>query len=369
MAQPNQPDLIDRSDQNSVASRDDETENHVQRTVRAGERGAHSMKFMVSAFAVSFALASIPQALAQSCTDVLSAAYNTTFTKGSSQAYAAAKSAICSRQQGSNSDNSSIGIDIPAYGNLNAGRNISGQELSAWCRSDENVSFLDQKFELAIANVHDNVINAWNNCMTQPGAHASLGYTDDPSKVLLITKYIPNSTTEPTTTPVDKVLRDNLTCEGLQDTDWSLGNQKSFPCRRDPYKTSSVSINLSVVNSPYPLTMPAIPRPLVPTYNLTGNQNLGDGIVQIQQDKTRITWSYNNPTFAHSFEGAYFNDTQATGLQRRITRANNCIVIMRIQITAFGTRNFCHDGSIDGSSPSTCDLGSNWPGEHICHTY
>jgi hypothetical protein len=32
-----------------------------------------------------------------------------------------------------------------------------GDQLSAWCRSDENVSFLDQKFELAIANVHDNM--------------------------------------------------------------------------------------------------------------------------------------------------------------------------------------------------------------------
>ena len=80
--------------------------------------------------------------------------------------------------------------------------------------------------------------------MTQPGAHASLTYTDDPSKVLLDTKYVPNSTTEPTTTPVEKVSRDNLTCQDLKDTDWSIGNEKSYPCTRDPYKTGSIEFGV-----------------------------------------------------------------------------------------------------------------------------
>jgi hypothetical protein len=201
------------------------------------------MKFIASAFAVYFAITSIPQAMAQSCSDVLSAAFDTTYTRGSSQAYASAKSAICSRQQGSNSDNSSIGIDIPAYGNLNAGRNISGQELSAWCRPDENVSFLDQKFEQAIANVHDSVINAWTVCMGKTGANASLSYTDDPAKVILTTKYVADSNIEPNSTPVDQVLHDNLVCQGLQDTGWLIGTLKTFPCTRDPYSTSELSIN------------------------------------------------------------------------------------------------------------------------------
>lgn len=305
-------------------------------------------------------------ALADNCSDVLSSAYDTNYSKGSSQSVKAAKSSICSRRSNSDSDNFSLGLNATGYGDLNIGRNTSAREMIAWCNNNESSSYLDDRFEFAIKTVHDSVVGAWQTCMAKDGATASLVYTDDPSKYFLIMKYRPIDAAASSTTDIDQILVDNLDCAGLTLNGGQIGSQKSFPCTRDPFRTTSVSINLKTVSSPSPLSLPASTRPTVPQHNVSGAYVLPDGNLNVLQADKRVEWAYENPLFTHSMTAYYFNGSQAIGKQYRVRKSDNCKVIMRITTTAYSSVKFCHEGTIDPGTPSLCDLSGNFY-ENVCH--
>lgn len=324
-----------------------------------------AMKFRAIAVA-SLTIGISSGAVADQCQDVLSAAYNRDYSSGSTQASQAIKHMVCSRSEKTGHSGSDLKIDVPGYGSLGFDQKTDKREFQAWCKSDSSDTRIDTKFKNAIEKVNDSVISAWDSCMAQPGPKVSLSYAGNVSELIASLAYRPDGIGDQRTAVRD-ILPVNLTCKGL-DKLKAIGPRVSFPCTRtDPYAPSSLTVNLVTVNSPPAVVIPAATRPLKPTFDLTGDNNLGDGIAHFRQNGNRVSWSYQNPAFTHQMTGAYYSETEFLGYQTRVSNAG-CTVLMKIAGNVSARRSFCFNGSIADGSPSTCDLPAQFQ-ENVCHSY
>jgi hypothetical protein len=305
-------------------------------------------------------------ATADQCQDVLSAAYNRDYSSGSTQASQAIKHMVCSRSGSSANSGTGLKIDVPGYGSLGFDQSTDKREFQAWCRSDSSDTRIDTKFKNAIEKVNGSVIKAWDSCMAQVGPKVSLSYAGNVSQLIASLAYRPDGIGDQRTAVRD-ILPVNLTCRGL-DKLKTIGPRVSFPCTRtDPYAPSSLTVNLVTVNSPPAVVIPAAARLLKPTFDITGDKNLGDGVAHFRQTGNRVRWSYQNPAFTHQMSGAYYNETEFLGYQTRVSKAG-CTVLMKIAGSVSASRGFCFNGSIADGSPSTCDLSAGFQ-ENVCHSY
>lgn len=293
-------------------------------------------------------------ATADECKDVLSFAYDTDYSSGSTTASQALKFSICSHTSNSSANGAGLNINVPGYGSLGYSQDSDNKEFQAWCQSQSSNTFIQSKFQTAISKVNSAVISTWGQCMDRARPNVSLSYSADPAKLKATVSYRPDGL-GPQTTAVKNVALDNLTCGDIANLK-ELGVRQHFDCiRPNPYAESSLTINLATVNSPDAVVIPPVPTPLVPKFTISGSKDMGDGTVHFSQNGSEVGWSYQNGAFTHSMNRLYYSPTQFIGKQVRVA-TNGCTVFMTILGTVLGDRSFYMNNYVSIDSPSHCDL-------------
>lgn len=322
--------------------------------------------------AISFAgmfLLGAGSALAQStadCNAVLANAYDVTMTQSSNNYVVAAKDRACRNRTSAQR----VGASIVSK-SVPVSLNVSNEATDAWCESREKFEVLDQRFAQTVMQVHDSVIQAWNNCMSSsafPGARISLVTTENQKILFLGFSYTPSDVTSGPAR-LKSMVPVNLDCPHMPREGQPIKALTRIACTRiDEYAGASVAMNLQNVPSPTPASVPGRPRPVVPQTDLTGvYKTTGPAAVLVDQSGTNLVWEVQVERYRMDFQGHYVSPTKILGTQSRKNVLDGCSVEMVLVVDVVGPKRFCRRSWLLHPERPRCGLPEDFSEGPLCY--